>query len=89
MPNTMSRGSALTAVRVYGVIRHPTYLGLLVSSPGWGLAFNTWVGVLLAAALLPPLVARTHAEERLLAAQFGDEYASYRGRTWRLIPGVY
>ena len=74
---------------IYGVIRHPSYLGLLVSSLGWGLAFNSWVGVLLAALLVPPLLARIHAEEGLLQSQFGDEYAAYRARTSRLIPGIY
>ena len=82
-------GHALVTGGVYRVIRHPSYLGLLIGSLGWGLAFNTWVGVLLAAALLPPLIARIHAEESLLAAEFGGEYAAYRGRTWRLVPSVY
>lgn len=74
---------------IYGVIRHPSYLGLLVNSLGWGLAFRSGVGVLLAVVLLPLLVARIRAEEALLRAHFGDEYEAYRGRTSRLIPGVY
>ncbi len=75
---------------VYGVIRHPSYLGLLVSSMGWGLAFRSGVGLLLAALMIPPLLARIRAEERLLRTQFGDEYDAYRGHTkWRLIPGLY
>jgi protein-S-isoprenylcysteine O-methyltransferase Ste14 len=82
-------GHTLVTDGVYGVIRHPSYLGLLVSSLGWGLAFNSWVGVVLAALLLPPLVARIYAEERLLRAQFGDKYAAYCARTSRLIPGIY
>jgi protein-S-isoprenylcysteine O-methyltransferase Ste14 len=82
-------GHALVTSGVYRVIRHPSYLGLLVGSLSWGLAFNSWVGVLLAVALLPPLVARIHSEESLLASEFGDEYAAYRRRTWRLIPSVY
>lgn len=81
---------ALAAVAAFDrVVRHPSYLGLLVGSLGWGLAFNTWVGVLLAAALLPPLVAWMNAEERLLLARFGDEYQAVRVRTARLVPGVY
>ena len=36
-----------------------------------------------------PLLARIHAEERLLHTQFGDEYDAYRSRTSRLIPGMY
>jgi protein-S-isoprenylcysteine O-methyltransferase Ste14 len=74
---------------VYGVIRHPSYLGLLVNSLGWGLAFRSGVGVLLTALLMPPLLARIRAEEKLLGAEFGDEYRAYCARTWRLIPGLY
>jgi protein-S-isoprenylcysteine O-methyltransferase Ste14 len=82
-------GHTLVTSGVYGVIRHPSYLGLLISSLGWGLAFRSWVGVLLTALTLPPLLVRIHAEEMLLRAQFGAEYDAYRARTSRLIPGLY
>ena len=74
---------------IYGVIRHPSYLGMLVNSLGWGLAFRSGVGVLLTALILVPVLARIRAEEKLLREQFGDEYDAYRARTSRLIPGVY
>jgi protein-S-isoprenylcysteine O-methyltransferase Ste14 len=74
---------------VYGVIRHPSYLGLLVNAVGWALAFRSGVGVLLTALIIPPLLARIGAEERLLRTQFGGEYDAYRSRTSRLIPGLY
>jgi protein-S-isoprenylcysteine O-methyltransferase Ste14 len=74
---------------VYGVIRHPSYLGLLVNSLGWALAFRSGVGVLLTALIIPPLLARIRAEDALLRTQFGDEYDAYRARTSRLIPGLY
>jgi protein-S-isoprenylcysteine O-methyltransferase Ste14 len=82
-------GHTLVTGGVYGVIRHPSYLGLLVGSLGWALAFRSALGVLLTALLIPPLVARIGAEERLLRTQFGDEYDAYRSRTSRLIPGIY
>jgi protein-S-isoprenylcysteine O-methyltransferase Ste14 len=82
-------GHMLVTGGVYGVIRHPSYLGLLVSSLGWALAFRSAVGVLLTALLIPPLLARMRAEERLLHTHFGDEYDAYRCRTSRLIPGIY
>ncbi len=82
-------GHALVTSGVYGVIRHPSYLGLLVNSLGWGLAFRSGVGVLLTALLLPPLVARIRAEERLLRTQFGNEYGAYCARTSRLVPELY
>ncbi|HEY6604240.1 MAG TPA: isoprenylcysteine carboxylmethyltransferase family protein [Xanthobacteraceae bacterium] len=82
-------GHTLVTSGIYGVIRHPSYLGLLVGSLGWALAFRSALGVLLTALLIPPLVARIGAEERLLRMQFGDEYDAYRSRTSRLIPGIY
>ena len=74
---------------VYGVIRHPSYLGLLVNSLGWALAFRSVIGVLLVACTIPPLLARIRSEETLLKSQFGDEYDTYRTRTSRLIPWLY
>ena len=82
-------GHTLVTSGVYGVIRHPSYLGLLVNSLGWGLAFRSGVGVLLTALTLVPLIARIRAEERLLRTQFGDEYGAYCARTSRLVPGLY
>jgi protein-S-isoprenylcysteine O-methyltransferase Ste14 len=80
-------GHTLVTTGLYRVIRHPSYLGLLVNSLGWALAFRSGLGLLLTALLIPPLVAR--AEERLLRSQFGGEYEAYRTRTSRLIPGLY
>ena len=74
---------------IYGIIRHPSYLGLLINSLGWSLGFRSGVGVLLTALLVPPLLARINAEENLLHSEFGDEYDAYRSQTWRLIPGIY
>jgi protein-S-isoprenylcysteine O-methyltransferase Ste14 len=82
-------GHVLVTEGVYRVIRHPSYLGLLVNSLGWALAFRSSIGVLVTALLVPPLLARITAEENLLQTQFGDEYDAYRSRTWRLIPGLY
>lgn len=82
-------GHTLVTSGIYSVIRHPSYLGLLVNSLGWALAFRSVVGVLLTAITIIPLVARIRAEEALLRSQFGAEYDAYRARTSRLIPGVY
>jgi protein-S-isoprenylcysteine O-methyltransferase Ste14 len=82
-------GHTLVTSGIYGVIRHPSYLGLLIGTLGWGLAFRSGAGVLLAAITIPPLLARIGAEERLLRTEFGAEYDAYRARTSRLIPGLY
>jgi protein-S-isoprenylcysteine O-methyltransferase Ste14 len=82
-------GHTLVTTGIYGIIRNPSYLGLLLNSLGWGLAFRSGVGVVLTALLIPPLVARIRAEERLPRTEFGGEYESYCARTWRLVPWLY
>ena len=82
-------GHKLETHGMYGLIRNPSYLGLITTSIGYVLAFRSGVGVLLALSLLVPLVARIHAEERLLREHFGAEYDAYIARTWRLVPGIY
>jgi len=82
-------GHTLETHGIYGTIRNPSYLGLVVCMLGWGLAFRAWAGVVLTAIILVPLVMRMHAEERLLRDHFGAEYEAYFARTWRLVPGIY
>jgi protein-S-isoprenylcysteine O-methyltransferase Ste14 len=82
-------GHALVTTGIYARIRHPSYLGLVVASIGWALAFRSGVGLLLTSLLLVPLVARIRDEERLLATEFGGEWDAYRRRTWRLVPGLW
>lgn len=82
-------GHTLVTTGIYRVIRHPSYLGLLISSLGWALAFRSGVGVLLTVLTLVPVIGRINAEERLLRSEFRAEYDAYRSRTSRLVPGVY
>jgi protein-S-isoprenylcysteine O-methyltransferase Ste14 len=85
----IQQGHTLVTDGIYRVIRHPSYLGLLLNTLGWALAFRSGVGLLLTALTLVPLVARIRAEERLLQSQFGAEYDAYRARTSRLVTGLY
>jgi protein-S-isoprenylcysteine O-methyltransferase Ste14 len=82
-------GHRLVTTGLYGVIRHPSYLGLFVLTLGWGLVFRSGVGVIIAVLMLIVLFARIDSEERLLSETFGAEYDAYRARTWRLVPYVY
>lgn len=85
----IQRDHKLVTTGIYGLIRNPSYLGLLINSVGWSLAFRSGVGLILTALLLPPLIARIRSEETLLRSQFGAQYDAYRARTWRLLPGIY
>jgi protein-S-isoprenylcysteine O-methyltransferase Ste14 len=82
-------GHELVTDGVYGIIRHPSYLGAVILMFGWALAFRSGVGLILAALIIPPILARIRSEEALLHAQFGEQYDTYCQRTSRLIPGIY
>jgi protein-S-isoprenylcysteine O-methyltransferase Ste14 len=85
----IQEGHELVTDGLYRVIRHPSYLGLLLGLFGWALVFRSAIGVLVSLLLVPPLVARMNSEEALLESEFGERYADYRRRTWRLLPYVY
>jgi protein-S-isoprenylcysteine O-methyltransferase Ste14 len=85
----IQHGHALVKTGIYGRIRHPSYLGLLLGNLGWVLVFRSVAGIALTALFLVPVVARIRAEERLLSEHFGAEYDAYRARTSRLVPGLY
>ncbi len=51
------KGHELVTGGVYRVIRHPSYLGLLLGLFGWDLVFRSAIGILVSLLLLPPLVA--------------------------------
>lgn len=75
---------------LYRVVRHPSYLGLLLVFLAIGLHSRNWIGF--AVVLLPTTAAllyRIHVEEAALNLALGDEYAEYSRVTKRLIPGVF
>ncbi|WP_424630174.1 methyltransferase family protein [Bradyrhizobium sp. SYSU BS000235] len=85
----IQQGHQLVTTGPYAIVRHPSYLGMLLFVLGWGLAFRSLAGVALAVLMVVPLMARIRAEEAMLSKEFGAAYESYRARTSRLVPGVY
>jgi len=75
---------------LYRIIRHPAYLGYLLSLFGIGLILGNWVG-LMALVVLPLLgiLYRIRVEERVLLDHFGPAYQAYINRTKRLLPGLW
>ena len=57
-----SRGVVTTGL--YGTLRHPSYLGLIVMMLGWGLAFRSLVGVALAVLVILPFYWRASGPRR-------------------------
>ena len=85
----IQEGHELVTGGVYRVIRHPSYLGAVLGLAGWALVFRSIVGLALVVPTVWLVIVRIQAEEALLASEFGERYAAYRRRTWRLVPFVY
>jgi protein-S-isoprenylcysteine O-methyltransferase Ste14 len=82
-------GHTLVTSGVYGVIRNPSYLGLLINSLGWSLRFVRELG-LLTALLVPPLRYASKPERSCCTPSLAlSTTPTYRARTSRLIPGIY
>lgn len=74
----------------YQKIRHPLYLGSLVSFIAMPLVFNSWGAlVLMIITTVPALAYRINVEEELLTKHFGDAYRKYSERTYKVIPGIW
>ncbi len=80
----------LVTTGVYGVIRHPVYLSVVLFATGWAIGFRAAYALLFVPALAVSYVAIIFIEERGLRAVYGDAYREYMEKVpWRLIPGVF
>ena len=70
---------------VYGVVRHPIYLGLHVVASGLAMIARTRRAAGVVLALADVFEAKARIEERLLMARF-PEYAAYASTVPRIVP---
>jgi protein-S-isoprenylcysteine O-methyltransferase Ste14 len=83
------RGHHVCDTGLYGVVRHPGYLGMLLSLLAFPLVMNSYWAFVPAGVGAALLVTRTLLEDRFLAKGLPD-YSAYTSRTrWRLIPGLF
>jgi protein-S-isoprenylcysteine O-methyltransferase Ste14 len=74
----------------YKNIRHPLYLGSLLSFIAMPMVFNSWGALLLMViTTVPALAYRINVEEELLTKHFGDSYREYVKKTKKVIPGIW
>ncbi len=74
----------------YRWIRHPGYLGSLLTWVGAAVASrNLLVALVVGAGLLAAYMRRMTVEEQMLERALGPAYADYRLTTWRLLPLIY
>lgn len=74
----------------YRMLRHPSYLGILLALLGIGLMYGNWISV--ASLVVLPFIGfmnRIRVEEAALRATLGDRYTSYALGRKRLIPLVW
>jgi len=73
--------------RPYGLVRHPSNAGVLITFIGLGLAVQSWGALLVLLGVFSLSFGyRMRVEERTLLSELGEDYAQYMRRTKRLMP---
>jgi len=75
---------------IYGIVRHPTYIGYMICAVGLAMIAQHWAAIALGAAIVPYTAYAVLQEERENLSRFGDEYRAYMDRVPRfnLIAGL-
>jgi protein-S-isoprenylcysteine O-methyltransferase Ste14 len=76
----------LVTTKAYRFIRHPQYLGQILSDLGAAAALLSYTVLPFALAEIPLLILRAREEEKLLSGKFGDEYNNYKKHSGFFIP---
>jgi protein-S-isoprenylcysteine O-methyltransferase Ste14 len=72
-----------------GIVRHPYYVSYVVILTGLGLTLATLWPLLLAGCVAIGIGPTAKAEERQLAALFGEEYLEYQRKVGRFFPKLF
>lgn len=73
----------------FALIRNPMYLGVLLF---FGMIIiHKWstINVIVYLILIMALILKIYSEEHFLESKFGEQYRTYKSKTFRLIPYVY
>jgi protein-S-isoprenylcysteine O-methyltransferase Ste14 len=84
----LPQARALITGGPYRYIRHPLYAAEGVASVGLMIQFVQPLAAVITVVGFGLQILRMHYEERVLSETF-SEYASYKKRTFRLVPGLY
>jgi protein-S-isoprenylcysteine O-methyltransferase Ste14 len=82
-------GHSLVTSGPYRFTRHPGYFGEILSVLGMGLALSSISGLSMVILLALVVIIRVDAEERMLLAEFGDNYRNYAMKTKKLVPFIF
>lgn len=86
----IQKGQTVIKTGPYKYIRHPSYLGTLITVFGFGLAVDNWfvTGAMLAV-MFYGIAQRIAVEEEVMERGFGKAYIDYKRKTKKLIPKIY
>lgn len=88
-PSTVRDTKRIVSHGIYGVVRHPGYLGLLLSFFGLAMLAAGIVGCIFVVPMVLGVIIRVRVEERLLLREFDGAYEDYvRAVRWKLIPHI-
>lgn len=85
---TLQDGHQLVRSGIYGTIRHPLYLSLLLAAPGFALVFASALVWPILIVTLVFVITRIREEDKLLESRFGTEFQEYRQHTGALFPRI-
>jgi protein-S-isoprenylcysteine O-methyltransferase Ste14 len=86
---TVEADQRVVSTGVYGLVRHPMYVGALIMMLGTPLALDSYWGLLATILAVPILALRIEDEEKMLRQEL-DGYDEYTQKVhYRLVPGVW
>lgn len=75
---------------LYKIVRHPSYLGLLMVFTGLALSMNgIYSFFIITCPVFLVIMYRIHVEEKVLTEAFGEAYLDYSKKTRKIIPLFY
>ncbi len=83
---THCKPEKLKTTGVYSVVRHPQYLGWILSHLGLSVFLSAWYSMLFTPILIMLIYLISRKEEDELIREFGEEYSDYQERVPMLIP---
>jgi protein-S-isoprenylcysteine O-methyltransferase Ste14 len=82
-------GHTLHTRGFYTLVRHPSYVGILLMDLGFAGVFRSTVALVLMPLVFWMFKRRMDVEESFMIGEFGPDYRAYMERTARLLPGLY
>jgi protein-S-isoprenylcysteine O-methyltransferase Ste14 len=86
----IQKGHRLVTDGWYRILRHPAYLGGILTFIGCGISYGNLIsGLVIPIPYILLILNRIEVEEAVLEREFGEEYSKMKKRTKKLIPFLY